>query len=283
MSPILFLLYTEPIYRLGNAKGRFGYADDTAILYVGDSVEATAAEAAKDIGELVTWGAANGISFDPGKTEVMHFSRWPTRAATAVRHGDHEKRPEVALRWLGVWLDSTLSFKTHVEKWAAKAQAVAYHMKGLTNTKHGPLPSAVRRAVRACVEPILLYGAEAWYPGATSPSWSQPSKEGPSRIKGLIQKMSKCLHQAIRAILPVWRTTPIAALHRESGIPPVARLLEAARLRFAARQGSRCGTPTCGAHSAGRPACHSQVDQAEAPTVACRVPNPPPPDGRAAA
>ncbi|PWI65239.1 hypothetical protein PCL_07289 [Purpureocillium lilacinum] len=30
VSPILFLLYTEPIYRLGNPKGRFGYADDTA-------------------------------------------------------------------------------------------------------------------------------------------------------------------------------------------------------------------------------------------------------------
>ncbi|KAK4065805.1 hypothetical protein Purlil1_14028 [Purpureocillium lilacinum] len=29
VSPILFLLYTEPIYRLGNPKGRFGYADDT--------------------------------------------------------------------------------------------------------------------------------------------------------------------------------------------------------------------------------------------------------------
>ncbi|OAQ58652.1 reverse transcriptase [Purpureocillium lilacinum] len=32
VSPILFLLYTEPIYRLGNPKGRFGYADDTGIL-----------------------------------------------------------------------------------------------------------------------------------------------------------------------------------------------------------------------------------------------------------
>ncbi|KAM4064243.1 lipase, class 3 [Hirsutella rhossiliensis] len=40
----------------------------------------------------------------------------------------------------GIWLDSTLSFKTHVEKWTAKAQVVAYHLKSLANTKHGPLP-----------------------------------------------------------------------------------------------------------------------------------------------
>jgi hypothetical protein len=56
VSPILFLLYTEPTYRLGNTKRRFWYAEGTAILCVGDSVEATAVEAAKSIDELATWG-----------------------------------------------------------------------------------------------------------------------------------------------------------------------------------------------------------------------------------
>ncbi|KJZ68078.1 hypothetical protein HIM_12534 [Hirsutella minnesotensis 3608] len=156
-SPILFLLYTEPIYRLGNTRGRFGYADDSAILCVGDSLDETAAEASHHIRELISWGAANGISFDPEKTEVMHFSRTMPRTAPPVLHGEIEKSPDRAMRWLGVWLDSTLSFKTHVEKWTAKAQAVAFHLRRLTNTKHGPLPSAVRRAVRACVIPVLLY------------------------------------------------------------------------------------------------------------------------------
>ncbi|KAM5361864.1 hypothetical protein ACJA88_014282 [Fusarium oxysporum] len=88
--------------------------------------------------------------------------RRPIPTAPAVRHGDVEKHPESALRWLGIWLDSRLSFRLHVEKWAAKAKAVAYHLRGLTNTIHGPLPSAVRSAVRACVEPVLLHGLEAW-------------------------------------------------------------------------------------------------------------------------
>ena len=112
---------------------------------------------------------------------------------------------------------------------------MAYHLRSLINTKHAPLPAAVRRAVRACVEPILLYGIEAWYPGSTSPSWSKPSKEISTKLKTLIQKMSKCLKQSMRATLSVWRTTPVAALHRESSIPPVEQLLEAVRLRFAAR------------------------------------------------
>lgn len=110
---------------------------------------------------MARWGVANGVSFDPKKTEVMHFSRSKLRIAPAIRHGDFVKHPESALRWLGIWLDSRLSFRIHVGKWAAKAQAVAYRLRGLTNTKHGPLPSAVRSAVRACVESVLLYGASS--------------------------------------------------------------------------------------------------------------------------
>ncbi|KAL9561821.1 hypothetical protein ACKAV7_014083 [Fusarium commune] len=116
----------------------------------------------RSIAEMVRWGAANGVSFDTKKTEVMHFSRSKLRTAPSVRHGDAVKHPESTLRWLGIWLDSRLSFRLHVEKWAAKAKAVAYHLRGLTNTIHGPLPSAVRSAVRACVEPVLLHGSEAW-------------------------------------------------------------------------------------------------------------------------
>ncbi|KAF5262424.1 hypothetical protein FOXYS1_6847 [Fusarium oxysporum] len=93
----------------------------------------------------------------------------------------------------------------------------------------------MRSAVRACVEPVLLHGSEAWYPGRTRPRWNQPTKDLPSSNQHLVQRMTKAMNQAMRAILPVWKTTPITALHRESGIPPVDQLLEARRLRFSAR------------------------------------------------
>jgi hypothetical protein len=155
----------EPIYRLGNPHGRFGYADDTSILSIGDTVDETTAAASESIKEMVRWGATNGVSFDTKKTDVMHFSRSKLRTTPPVCHGDVEKHPKSALRWL----DSRLSFRIHVEKWAAKAKAVAYHLRGLTNTKHGPLPGTVRNAVKVSVEPVLLYGSEAWYQGMTRP------------------------------------------------------------------------------------------------------------------
>jgi hypothetical protein len=74
---------------------------------------------------MVRWGAANGVLFDPKKTEVMNFSRSKLRTTPAVRHGDIEKHPEPALRWLGIWLDSRLSFRIHVETWTSDVNSVA--------------------------------------------------------------------------------------------------------------------------------------------------------------
>ncbi|TXB96655.1 hypothetical protein FocTR4_00017051 [Fusarium oxysporum f. sp. cubense] len=39
--------------------------------------------ASNSIAEMVRWGAANGVSFDTKKTEVMHFSRSKLRTAPA--------------------------------------------------------------------------------------------------------------------------------------------------------------------------------------------------------
>ncbi|KAJ3454190.1 hypothetical protein MRS44_018084 [Fusarium solani] len=68
-SPILFLLYTEPIYRLGaqtfshpsikvtaQPARRFGYADDTAMLRIGRTLKDTANESDGDISDLTGWG-----------------------------------------------------------------------------------------------------------------------------------------------------------------------------------------------------------------------------------
>ena len=47
--------------------------------------------------------------------------------------------------------------------------------------------------------------------------------------------MEKAFKAAARAVLPVWKTTPVPVLHRESGIPPASVALAQARLRNAAR------------------------------------------------
>ncbi|KAM4066751.1 RNase H domain-containing protein [Hirsutella rhossiliensis] len=142
-SPILFLLYTVPIYSTGEPNSRFGYADDVATLIRGRSLQETAARATRAAGELIQWGADNGVV----------------------------KEPQQDLRWLGVWYDRKLSFRTHVEKWAAKAMTAAGFLQNLSNTRRGIPPRSTRHAVTACVLPILY----------TAPMYE--TRRGPSTLQ----------------------------------------------------------------------------------------------------
>ncbi|OAA60200.1 reverse transcriptase [Akanthomyces lecanii RCEF 1005] len=73
LSPILYLLATAALYALPGATQRYGYADDTAMLFVGDTLDETTAQANAAITVMEEWGRREGFAFDAKKTEVMHF------------------------------------------------------------------------------------------------------------------------------------------------------------------------------------------------------------------
>jgi len=84
---------------------------------------------------------------------------------------------------------------------------------------------------RACVNQVALYGYEVW-------------KKSYKPQVGLVQKVDKPLRQAARAIVPSYRTTQLATLHRESGVLPaaleIARRQERWQLRLAASPTGPC-------------------------------------------
>ena len=87
ISPILFLLYTEPIYRLQIGAAKYGYADDVAMLFTGDSLDDTTEQANAAVSQLVEWGQDNGIAFDYEKMDIMHFGYRLKGAGPSIRHG----------------------------------------------------------------------------------------------------------------------------------------------------------------------------------------------------
>ncbi|POS82041.1 hypothetical protein EPUL_006712, partial [Erysiphe pulchra] len=50
-----------------------------------------------------------------------------------------------------------------------------------------------------------------------------------------ISRLSKSIHLGLRSILPVYKTTPLLILYRETGVLPPKLILEDTRLRFALR------------------------------------------------
>src|SRR5439155_14094905 len=99
----------------------------------------------------------------------------------------------------------------------------ATHLKSLSNTIRGAQPNLLHQAVRACVLPILLYAAEAWWPGKSRPN---RGKIISNRIGMHLQKLGVTLHIALRGILPVYRMTPLGSLYRETALPPIEIALD---------------------------------------------------------
>jgi ribonuclease HI len=240
-SPVLFLLDLAPAHTFGPPHSRSGYADDCGILITGASLEETTQVAQQTLNETVAWGRQNGIAFDPEKTELIHFTRQRNPPNPTIQHDDKTIAPGQTIKWLGIHLDSTLSFKHHIEERTASARAVANHIRGLSKVHKGAPPAAIQKAIRAVVVTKLLYGSEVWWPGQTRYGAKRHNRDWPQVQNGLGEQLDKCqitLNHAIRGCLPVWKTTPKEALWREASIPPVRILLDIARRRHALRLGS---------------------------------------------
>ena len=234
ISPILYILITAAIYFLSGAAQRYGYADDTAMLFIGDSLEDTARQANEAIAAMESRGRGDAIHFDPEKTEVMHFSRRKADhdQSPIIHHGDKERRAAPSMRWLGIWLDEKLTFNHHIDEWTQKARRVINHLRGMNNTVRGMAATAARRAAWAVAMPTLFHGLDAWLPGLDL---------GNSRLKRNhisktnLGKIQRVLNLACKMILPMWKTTPLEFLWKEAGIPPASVLLRHIQERIAVR------------------------------------------------
>ncbi|KAI1003397.1 hypothetical protein K3495_g4812 [Podosphaera aphanis] len=173
VSPIFFMLYIAPVLSTGKKSTRFGKDDNIAILRTSDSLGANAERLSSDLAMILDWGKEEGVTFDPAKAELLHFSRrrlpdsLPQVKAGSMTVRENTTIPH--LRWLGVFFDRKLTLKSQVRNRAAKSMTVAKNLSSLGNTVRGVQPRLLRPAAVACVLPVAYFGAETWRPGHTRP------------------------------------------------------------------------------------------------------------------
>jgi hypothetical protein len=69
------MLYIAPLFWLGVLARRFGYVDYIALLAISKSLQDNCNSLQADAQEALQWGQAKGITFDPKKSELIHFTR----------------------------------------------------------------------------------------------------------------------------------------------------------------------------------------------------------------
>lgn len=222
-----------------------GYADNVGFYAISNSVDTNAQLLSEHLSTVLQWGRENKVDFSPKKMELLHIvgkkrnqgnpavtvdlpdgsaltvMPVPAREKAMIKD-QREKWTLPALRWLGVYFDRGMTWERHVQERCSSALKVANHLRSIANTKNGPPPHSMRKAVATVVLSSVLYGAEVWYRGQ----------------KRLTRMVHRVLCVAAKAILPSWCTAPHTTLLRDSGLPSAEVALRHVRARLALRLGT---------------------------------------------
>jgi len=118
------------------------------------------------------------------------------------------------VRWLGVSLDSNLTFKHHVDTCVAtKVTKITGHFWRLCNSQRGVPVGLAVKAIKARAIPVLTYGGRRLV-ARSKPANKQRHKNVSSTPKASSTKSRRRSKRPQKRPSAAWRTAQTAALYR---------------------------------------------------------------------
>ena len=169
LSSLMWLITFDSLLQKINDSGgpvkAYGYADDCALLVRGIDCSIMVSYMQEAVNKVVNeWGPKNGLKFSQVKTECIWFYReykWVDPVVKVNMYGIPIEYTS-KVKWLGVTLDSKLSWKNHVEEKISKCKKHLMAMKYAFGTMFGPNPRMLLWAYKGIILPALTYGAVVW-------------------------------------------------------------------------------------------------------------------------
>lgn len=225
ISPILYLIYNADLIEdcadPANHVTTSGWVDDVSMAAAGHTEQETIQKLQHASGIADQWALRHASVFDRKKYQLIHFVNPRSGIQAQKQHIQLQDDVQInacdAVKYLGVWLDSMLTFTEHRNQAVAKAGTSLEALRGLAGSTWGIALGQMRRIYQAVVIPQMLYGAAAWFqPGLMS------QKHITSTIKDFagIQKRAACL------ISGAFRTTAAEALNAELHLMPMRQQLD---------------------------------------------------------
>ena len=170
LGPILFLLYINDLPNVSNKLNFFLFADDTNIYLDGQNLSILELTLNKELKKLYEWLCVNRLSLNISKTNFVIFHA-KNKVKTPINLFINKKAiDEVnSVRYLGILLDSKLTFKGHIDEISKKVSGgigVLYKLRPYVTTK------TLINVYYAIIYPFLLYGVVIW--GSTSKKLLEP-------------------------------------------------------------------------------------------------------------
>ena len=112
--------------------------DDIALTTASTSLKKNIRILEREANTLYTRGAQNAIKFDLAKTELIHFTTSKKAKTFNLKLPNQEAiQPKEVVRWLGIWFDSGLTYKSHVTTRVSEARSSFQRLSRLANIRRG--------------------------------------------------------------------------------------------------------------------------------------------------
>ena len=162
LGPLLFLLYINDLHEAIKNSSVYHFADDTNLLNINTSPKKIQKQINLDMEGLYKWLLANKISLNCSKTELIYFHKpgFPIQNFKFnIKINGHKISPTDHIKYLGIYLDSTLSGKHHCEILAGKLKR-ANGM--LSKVRHYVPTEELKSIYYAIFSSHMVYGCQIW-------------------------------------------------------------------------------------------------------------------------
>ncbi|SPP81369.1 blast:Putative 115 kDa protein in type-1 retrotransposable element R1DM, partial [Drosophila guanche] len=149
------------LQRIAPNTSMVGFADDVAIVVVAKHLAAAEELANAAVRAVESWLTVAGLDLAAQKTEAVLISSRKAVETASVQVGGTTIRSQRAIKYLGVLIDTRLSFKEHLEYVQRKASGTAGALSRMLLNTRGP-KQATRKLLTSVVTSQILYAAPAW-------------------------------------------------------------------------------------------------------------------------
>ena len=158
LGPLLFLIYVNDLPRCLNNGHATLFADDTTVYNTANNIGEIQNKTNEDLKNLVEWCRANKLTLNTSKTYGCIFGENPTQEI-GIKIGDTDVNMSQSVKYLGVHVDSKLSWKAHI---AHVANKINQTLGALYRVRHSLNLKAMKTVYYSLIHSHLIYCQEVW-------------------------------------------------------------------------------------------------------------------------
>ena len=171
LGPLLFLIYVNDLPKVSKVMQFYLFADDTSIYFDSNNLVYLQKIVNRELKKIKKWLEANRLALNIDKTNYVIFHS-PTRKIeefVKIKLGSKPITRVNYIKYLGVLVDATLSWKPHITeltKKLARTFGIFYKIR------HYVSPDTLKLLYYSLFYSFISYGITVW--GLTHPSYMDP-------------------------------------------------------------------------------------------------------------